>query len=250
MSALTGAEARALTDSIAKQYELLVAVIGTTGSAGTVLYGMQQNVDRIKAYTNEDPRVDLEKIFSGEKDLAALVALRIDNDPIRALENHIRRIEDMSFGEYWEEENYPTYRIAYGFAIIARAIGLYIAPELVYPPVTSMGTFVASGEGAGTFTDASAIDLDLYGAADLEVYITAKGGTSVTLTATITGLDENGSVITGTATVVAADVGDSIAVVPADAGRRFADVTDVTIKGGAAGDAFTVRSKVDRSISL
>jgi hypothetical protein len=248
MSALTGAQLKALVDSISAQYDILKTAIGAATTAATILYGQQSNVDRIKVYTDEDPRVDLEKLFAAEKDQMTVFGQKIDNFAIQALENHIRRTEDMSVGEYWEDENYPTYRIPFGFARLARAIGLYLAPELVYAPVTAMGGFVASGAGAGTFTDGSLIDANLYGPANLEVAITV--GVAVTLTATITGTDENGAVVTGVATVSNKAVGDKVDVVPDQVGKQFQDVTNVTITGGAAANAFTVQSKVDRSLTL
>ena len=100
-----------------------------------------------------------------------------------------------------------------------------------------------------TFTDGSSIDGKRYGPGDLEVEITAKGGAQVDLVATVTGKDQNGSTITGTATVDAQDVGGKVDVVPTESGAQFQDVTDVTIANGASGDEFKVQSKVDRAVA-
>lgn len=248
MSALTGAELKALIDSIAAQKELLDTTVGDTTTASTILYGMQQNVDRIKAYTDEDPRVDLEKKFAGEKNLMASFALKINQFAFKKLDYHIRRTEDMSFSDYWEQEN--SDRVPYSAALLGRAAGVYIKASLVYPPVTVMGTFVATGAGTGTFTDGNLIDGDLYGPADLELEVTAKGGASVSLVATVTGTDENGAVVTGSGEFVAADVGDKVNVTPDQTGKQFQDVTNITITGGATDDAFKCQSKVDRTPSL
>ena len=249
MSALTGVQLKALADSIAATLDLHIDTsLGAVGTAGTVLYGMQANVDRIKAYTDVDPRIDLERIAQTEIDRIANQHFVFQADVARALENHIRRTEDVSMSAYWLSD--VTGRIPPRFAQLCRAVGIYLAPALVFPPVTSLGTFVASGAGAGTFTDGSAIDLALYGAADLEAVVTAKGGASVSLVATVTGKDANGSTITGTATFVAAAIGDKVNVVPTEAGAQFYDITNITITGGAASDAIRIQTKYDRALSF
>jgi hypothetical protein len=249
MSEITGANQRALMDSLAASKKITDTAVGTTTTAATVLYGMQANVTRIAGY-GDDAIVDLAKSFTAEIEQMPDYKTRYGHRAIAALDKHLRRLAGVGISDYWETENYPTYRICPEAAQIARAARFYIKPSLVFPPVTSLGSFVASGAAAGTFTDGDLIDGNLYGPADLEVIITAKGGAQVDLVATITGTDENGSTITGVATVVALDVGGTADVVPDQTGAKFQDITNVTITGGAADDAFTVRSKEDRTPSL
>ena len=251
MSAISGAQLRALIDSIAAQKIILDTAVGATGTAATILYGMQANVTRIAGY-GEDAINDLALICANEKAQMPNFKNKLDHDFIKALESHLRRLEDVGISDYWEAEQYPTYRIPSQFAEIARSISLYLKASLCFPPVTAMGTFAVTGVGAGTFTDGSAIDGNLYGPGDCEVKITAAAGGpgTVSFVATVTGTDENGAVMTGTATVVSKSVDDVVAVVPTEADKKFQDITNITITGGANGDAFKIQSKVDRSVSL
>ena len=247
MGVITGAQLIALVDSIAAQLTILDTAVGTETTAASILYGMQQNVDRIDAYGEEDPRVALEGVASGMKDLMASFKIQLDQLFSAEIENHIRRQSDLSFSEYWAQEN--SDRIPPEFASMFRGQSHFIAPALVWPAYAILGSFVVSGAGAGIFTDGDAIDLLQYGAADLQAEVLVAA-TTVTLVATITGLDQNGSVMTGTATFVAANVGDKVDVVPDVANAQFADITDISITGGAATDAFRVQVKADRTPSL
>jgi hypothetical protein len=249
MSAITGDNLRALVDSIAAQGNLIETHIGDTATNGTVLYGMQQNCGRIDGY-GEDAIADLYKAFVGEKSLMPYYMLNLNHEAIKSLEHHLRRLEGVGISDYWEAEQYPTHRIPPKFAQIARTIGFYLKASLVFPTVTAMGSFAVTGAGTGTFTDGSAVDGDLYGPANLELEVTAKGGASVSLVATVIGKDENGAEVTGSGEFVAADVGGKVDVTPDQAGKKFLDVTNITITGGASGDEFKVQSKVDRAVSM
>ena len=247
MSAISGAELQAVSDSIAKQKQILDTAVGTTTTADSILYGMQANADRIDGY-GEDAIADLYKAFVGEKAQMPSFKLELMHQGIMALENHFQRLEGQSISEYWEAQN--STRMCPEFAQLCRSIGLYIDPSLVFAPQTSMGSFAVSGVDTGVFTDGSAIDGNLYGPADCEGIITAVGGASVSLVATVTGTDENGATVTGTITFSSAVLNDTVDFVPDQTGKQLQDVTNVTITGGADGDGFTVRSKADRSPSL
>ncbi|HEC88462.1 MAG TPA: hypothetical protein ENI52_04005 [Thermoplasmata archaeon] len=249
MAAISGANLKTILDSVAKQKQILDAAVGDTTTNDTILYGMQQNADRIGGYS-EDIKKALFKIAVVIKDSMEAFKLNLDHALLRAIDSHIREEEGKGLSDYWEAENYPTYRIAPEVAQIARAIGLYLKASICFPPVIVMGTFAVTGAGAGTFTDGNSIDGNLYGPADCELEITAKGGASVTLTATITGTDENGAEVTGTASFSSADVGDKVDVSPDQSGKKFQDITDITISGGVDGDAFKIQSKVDRTVTL
>jgi len=247
MPTISGANLKTNIDSLAKQISVLEATIGDTSTVDTVLYGLAECISRVNAY-DEDVQADLYKILVSAKDVAERLKTKLNHLVLIAIENHIRRLEDEGLSDYWEAENYPTDRIPPEYAKVARSIGHYLKAALVWPPVTAMGSFVASGAGAGTYTDGSLIDGNLYGPADLEVEITV--GTAVSLVATVIGKDENGATMQGVATVVTKDVGDKVDVVPDDINKKFQDVTNVTITGGAASNAFTVQSKVDRVIAM
>jgi hypothetical protein len=249
MSVITGAQLKTVSDSIAKQKNILDVAVGAIATADSILYGIQACITNIASYA-EDVVNDCHTAFVNEKNSMPNFKLAILHKAIKSLENHIRRLEGEGISDYWETENYPTYRIAPEFVQLARAIGLYMKPAICFPPVTAMGSFVASGAEAGVFTDGSAIDGNLYGPGDCELEVTAKGGASVSIVATITGTDENGAVVTGVGTFSADDVGDKVDVVPDQVGKQFQDITNITITGGVADDAFTIQSKVDRAVSL
>lgn len=249
MSVITGAQLKTVVDSMAAQKILLDNIVGAVATASTILYGMQQNADRIGGY-DEDVIADLFDIFVNEKDLIAQFKTRLDVKALQKIDSHIRRLEDQGFSDYWEAQNYPTNRVPPETAQIIRANSGYVKAIIVYPPVTVMGTFLVSGVGAGTFTDGLLIDVNLYGPGNCELEVTAKGGASVSLVATVTGTDEDGNAVTGEATFAAADVGDKVAVTPDQAGKKFQDITTITITGGAADDAFKIQSKVDRVVTL
>lgn len=249
MSVISGANLIIISDGMSKQKIILDTAVGTTTTASTILKGMQDNADRIVAL-DEDVNADLFKSSVGVKNEMPQVKLRLNQDLLRAIENHIRRLEDMGMSDYWEQENYPTNRWAPEVVQIGRGINLYFKPITVFPPVTAMGSFVADGATSGTFTDGSAIDVNLYGPGNCELEVTVVGGATVDLTATVTGTDEEGLVVTGTATFSGATVGTTQDVVPDQAGKKFQDITNITVIGATATDAFKIQSKVDRAVAL
>lgn len=247
MSTITGAQLEAVMDNIAKEKIILDTAIGTETTAASILKGMQDNIDRIETY-DEDVIADLHRVFVNEKEHMPNLKLALLHGAIAALEKHLRRMEGVGVSDYCEAEN--ANRIAPEYAQLARAKGQYMKPIVVFPPVTAMGSFVASGATAGTFTDGSLIDGNKYGPGTLEVECTALGNGTIDLTVTITGTDQNGSIITGTATFSGGSVGTKMEITPDQAGAQFQDVTNATVTGATSADAFNVQSKVDRAVSL
>lgn len=249
MPTISGANLKTNIDSLAKQISVLETVIGDTSTADTVLYGLAACITRVDGY-DEDVQADLFKILVNAKEIAERLKTKLNHMVSIAIENHIRRLADKGLSDYWEAENYPTSRIPPEYAKTVRAIGHYLKAALVWSPVTAMGSFVVSGDAAGTFTDGSAIDGNLYGPADCELEVTAKGNETVSLVATVIGTDENGATMQGSATFSTAAIGDKVAVTPDDANKKFQDITNITITGGTADDAFKIQSKVDRALSM
>lgn len=249
---IAGADLQDLVDGIGKQLDLLAATVGATGTESTILHGMQNRIEQIKALTVEEARLHLENAAANEKNVMASFMLGINTTLARALDAHIRKTtaSNQGLSDYWAAQ--LATRMPPSFAQMARGVGIYILGSLVFPPVTILGTFTASGSGAGSFVDGSAIDLSAdvgYGSANLEGEITAAGSTTVSLVATVTGKDENGSVVIGTITFSSTAVGGKVNCVVADS-RKFYDITNITIAGGAASDAFKVQSKYDRTLTL
>lgn len=247
MSVISGANLQTVCDSFAKQKIILDTAVGAITTAATILKGMQDNADRIKGY-DEDVVADCHKQFVAEMAKMANFKNKLDHSAIQSLDYHIRRLEGKGISDYLEAE--VATRAAPEFAQILRAISQYIKASLVFPPVTTMGTYIASAAEAGTFTDGDLIDGNLYGPGDCEIEVTAVGSVSCSIVATVTGKDENGAAMTGIGTFSSTAIGGKVDVVPNDAGKQFQDITAITITGGVADDAFKIQSKVDRAVAL
>ena len=247
MSVITGANLQTVSDSIAKQKIILDTAVGTKVTAATILKGMQDNADRVKGY-DEDTVADCHKQFVNEMDKMANFKNKLDHLAIQSLDYHLRRLAEKGISDYWEAEN--SDRMAPEFAQIMRSISQYIKASLVFPPVTVMGTYIASAAEAGTFTDGDLIDGNLYGPGDCEVEVTAVGNSTCSIVATVTGKDENGATMTGVGTFSTTAIGGKVDVVPTETGKQFQDIVSIAITGGVADDAFKIQSKVDRAVAL
>jgi len=133
-----------------------------------------------------------------------------------------------------------------------RAGNLAILAANAFPPITTMGTFAASGSGAGTWTEdpdtEGEIDTTNYGGAQLEVEVVEQTLGAAAITVTVTGVDANGDELEKSSTEIPLE---SIVGTKADVGTsddRFAAVTSVAIAGGTNGDDLRIQSKEDRTL--
>lgn len=247
MSVISGANLQTVCDSFAKQKIILDTAVGAIATAATILKGMQDNAGRIQSY-EQDVSADCHKQFVSEMAKMPNFKNKLDHKAIHALDHHIRRLEGKGMSDYWEAEN--SDRMAPEFAQIVRSIGYDIKASLVFPPVTTMGTYVASEATVGIFTDGDLIDGNLYGPGDCEIEVTAVGSETCSIVVTAIGKDKNGEVMTGVGTFDSTAVGGKVNVVPTETGKQFQDITTITITGGVADDAFKIQSKVDRAVAL
>ena len=247
MAYLTGAQLKTELDNVAYQKSLLDTAIGTTATAATILHAMQALTDRVNGYDEEIQR-DLANVASEIKNAMEAFKLSLDHKLLRQIDSHLREETGLGIDDYWTQENYPTYRIASQVAELCRAVGIWLSPINCFPPVTIMGTEVASGSGAGTFTAGTDIDANKYGPADCELEVLVAA-TTVSVVVTVTGLDENGAEVTGTAEFSTAAVGDKVDVTPDQAGKQFQSITTMTFTGGASTDSWQAQSKVDRAVA-
>ncbi|MBN1630661.1 MAG: hypothetical protein JW990_12920 [Thermoleophilia bacterium] len=134
-----------------------------------------------------------------------------------------------------------------------RAGNLQILAANTFPPITTMGTFAATGSGAGTWTEdpdtEGEIDTSLYGGAQLEVEVINQTLGAAAITVTVTGTDANGDELEKASTEIPAE---SVVGTKADVGTaadKFATVTSVAIAGGTNGDDLRIQSKEDRTLS-
>ncbi len=133
-----------------------------------------------------------------------------------------------------------------------RAGNLTILAANVFPPVTVMGTYAATGSGTGTWTEdpttEGEIDTTMYGACALEVEVINQAIGAAQITLTIVGTDANGDALSKTA-VVPLESASGTKVDVGLAADKYATVTAVTSAGGTAGDDLRVQSKEDRTLS-
>lgn len=132
-------------------------------------------------------------------------------------------------------------------------IGFPLSAEQIMPPATTMGTFVATGANAGTYTHVADIDTTQYGRAWLALTVTSSSGTGgAALNATVTGLQFDQTTQTSLTVTIAAGSSQGTVVNVGTLGTQtqsYDSLTGVTITGGSAGDAFTVVSRVERTIA-
>jgi len=140
-------------------------------------------------------------------------------------------------------------RVDYNFNQMHHAaLGIYITPAAVWPPVQSdMGVFDSTGAATGTFTDGTAIDTSLYSGGDLVMENTtpAMGAINGTYTITLTKFDGTSEAKVLVSGGLAFGATMDIGVHGTD---RYVDVTNITVTGSANLDQVTIKSEVDRPI--
>jgi len=131
-------------------------------------------------------------------------------------------------------------------------MGFPLAPEQVMSPaVDPMATYTVTGSGSGTYAHVADIDTTQYGRAWLQAVVTATIGT-IPITATINGLQFDATSPTIKQITISANssVGTTVNIgVMGVQGDSYGQVTSIQISGGTSGDAFKVRSRVERTIS-
>jgi hypothetical protein len=119
------------------------------------------------------------------------------------------------------------------------------------PAADSFGTVAITGAAACTLTPPTAyMDTTKYGGALLEIYVTNAFGSETTLT--FTGLLADGVTPWTSAALVVPNlsaIGYTAEIIPSTAKTYAAKITAVTVSGGTADDAFTIRVKTPRAIA-
>lgn len=245
VTAITGAQLQNITDCIAWQYDKIDSFVGKITGTGTLLYAMQQNVDSIRSYV-EDVTADLNTPAVYEKNVIVSWKYDINKYLTRGLENHLRRTVEVGISDYWQDS--LATRIAPGFAILARSIGIYLEDSIVFPPKTNLAMIAITAAHTCTVRDSNVIDLAKYGDANLLVYV-KNAATTCTCSLTVTGKDRHGTTITGLAVLSAAADGDTVLVVPTEAGLKFYDITTATVRNGANLDTLLIKTRFDRNVT-
>lgn len=243
-TSLTGAQLQNLTDNIGWQYDKIDTLVGFTGTAGTFLYGLQQNIDSVNTYS-EDAQADLYKSAVYEKTAILSWKYNLNKYLVRGIENHLRRITGTGVSDFWQDS--LTTRLAPGFAKVARNAGVYIEDSIVFPFKTCLAMGAITASHTIIVRDSNAIDLSLYGDANLLVLV-KNAATTCTCSLTVTGKDRHGASITGLANISGKADGDTVLVVQSD-GLKFYNVTNLTVRNGTNLDTLVVKTRYDRALA-
>lgn len=238
---------RTIMDSVASAKLIFDASVGTTGSqANTVALAAANDVATVTAIVDNDVQSDLAWWFRlrAQQVLSPnlYAALGVYNVWV-ALEKHTGGLD-----VFLRTNNV---RVDPG----CKALGVPLSPEQLMPPVLDpMATFSVTGDSVGTFTGVADIDTTLYGRAWLELVVTSSSGiSSAPIAATVNGLQLDGVTPTFLTAVIAAGSSQGTSVALGTLGTQtdsYTAVTAISVIGGTAGDAFHVRSVVERAITV
>ena len=257
--ALTLANIKAITDSIGYKVQLAKTALGDVSTGTTLLGAAQDNLDRILAFADTDKQryiQDAYKNLIAELSWENLLANYLQ-PVLSAIQSNLQTAPlytgKVGISETWAQAALiadTADRLAPEFAEASRAAGMAIDPSIIFPPVTDLATMTLTGAGAGTVVLGDTIDTTLYGGGDIETVVDVEINAQADVVVTVKGIAEDGVAEEWTTTITkGAKVGDVDALVSSPAGKRCIEVTLVTVTGGAASDKFTVRTKVDRTIT-
>jgi len=242
-------------DTLAYMYDLLAAALGTGTTADTVSRGAVNIRDRVTAALDSIQAASIHRNLVGAA-LALVSRCKIvpDSDPTQPYPA-VTLFSEYLQGLQAELGAIDTYLTSQSMRVHPSFATLYnqwrslsLSPANVFPLVTEMGR-IDRGASSFTFTDGSAIDEDLYGPAQLEIYV-PEGYTIgvadvvVTLTCKLFG----GGTEPKTATMPSGSMAGTAVNVGTSA-NRYTDVTNMTATGGTSGDRVAVRSKLLRDIT-
>ncbi len=234
-----------ILDSLAKGYQILAAAVGASGAdAGTVAKGAANNLATLIAQADEDVAADLIGPFRARADevVAPTVGLGAlwGRGLARALDGH-----------YGSTGGLNKALAAAGARVHPdlRKLGIPIdAANAFDPNVETLGSFAVSGSGAGVYTPGSVVNRSLYGKANVVIHATTSIPTGLTATLTLTKID--GSSETKAATFSGGSPSGTEVAIGTPGTDMYVACTAVTISGGAAAEAFSVLTQVERALTL
>lgn len=261
------ADAQAIFDSIAKQYQLVLAAIGESADANTFNKGADNCRADVLTHTTDDSNIWLAADL-GDAAIAYVAATVMSDqaayfmapakDFIRAIERHVcKRNADYSTINDWMAA------VALKVHPYCRSIYPTISAEHVWPltldttdstlddgnEVSDITVLSVTGAATGTISTAVPIDTTMYG--DALIMMVATGGAigaGSDLVVTITGTDYDGSSAGPVNATMPAGSAENTEVDVAS--TRFATITSVTFTNGTSGDEITFRPRDDRVPTL
>jgi hypothetical protein len=240
-----------MTDSLGVQLDRIATAFGTGVETGAISKAAKVNITRVQTIASPTGGNDastaadllpgelqhIENLKAGAKSLYGLLAFSLNN-----LIAHLKNRGDVSHCTLDLMATANAARFSPSFAELARSQGVNLSAGNIYPPVTLLGSFSASGAGAGTYTDGGPVDTNLYGGANIEAEATAACS-NVAITAVATDVDGASTNCTGT---LNGATGTKVDLVAAN-GKKLVNTASVTITGGAAGNTFKIQTKTDRT---
>ncbi len=235
-----------MADSVAKQHEILENAVGDADTNNTVVYGIDQNLQRIMGLNDYDPMNALLKNAGEAKILAhpLNLARSYNSELVKGLDKHLAGLDD------WLSDN--DVRVHPLTREVVESCGINISSANVFPPAinTSIGLGRLSRGTPDIFTDGEAINANLYGKANLYAEITAVGGSSVSWTVSVACKKINGD-IEGKQVTFSSAALNAVSDIGLHDTDMYVDVVDIsTVSGGNAGDELSVYSEEERNLSL
>ena len=246
MSLLSVAKFKQISDSIAKQHDLLKESVGDAQTAGTVQYGIEQNLQRVMGLNDFDPMSALLQSTGQAKTSAHPLNLSqaCQSEIIASLNTHLGGLDNWLSGS--------DVRVHPYFEEVAEHCGQNISPANVFPPAinTSIGLGRINKDTPDTYTDGAAINTNLYGKANLYAQITSVASGSVSWTVSISCKKLNEEIEGQQVAFSLAALNQTSDIGLADTDMYIDIISIATVGGGSTGDAISIYSKEERTIVL
>lgn len=246
MALISTARFLALTDSLGRQYDDLLAM-GAATDAANAQTGAAGNVTRIQGYDDDaDLQVALLADFRAVQGSleTPYLALSTFRSALSAVQRHLAANGATSLDAYCTAQNV---QVSASCAALCAANGVTVSTKNILAPTqVTLATETITGASAGTFGAGSSIDPASYGPALCEVVVTTDiGGTDLTVDLTMTRFD--GTSATASVTIPASSAAGVTVGLGSLASDRYRDCSAVAITGasGTTG-AFAVRSVAPR----
>lgn len=243
---ITYAEYIAFTDTLSGMIEVLLTALGdedTPGSAAAEAAALRNSIVAFAA-------VDEAKITADLIDAAIALVTTVGQESMLA--SYCSGFNSAVTSHLGTDLNaWLTIGGLRVHNLYRRAGNTSLSPVNVFPPVTILGTFTVTGDGAGLFTadpiTDGGVDTSMYADAQLEVKVIGQQLGASEIVMTVIGTDFAGAAQSHTATITTGAAKDAVFDV-ATAADRFATVTSITITGGINGDDLQIQTKEDRTL--
>jgi len=233
-----------IADSMAAQSQELAKEMGTGVEAGTASLGAQNNIGIIMSPLAEDVVEDLLEAFRDQLGKMTTYPNAYSEHEVgmKALNRHTGGINTYLTAQ--------AARVApeFKWAIEMLAIESLDPANTFSPVVDPMDTVEITGLDAATWVDITDIDSDNYYQSPLELVKTTAAGAADPINFTIRYTFFDGTTSDQITTVDASDAIDTVDLLPQEA--IAVTLVSVTCGAGSAGQAWKVRSKLERVVVL